>query len=326
MTSGTKFTAYLEFKDNAGMTEVKSFEFTLDDTPPTLNVSQPMDPSGHLGTDTSWPYTALSKVTGTYMIRGAANDDKALRLVDYSLGVTEIAANSGAGTWHSENDADLGNQVINGQNLTWTGGYSWHLDFGNISFLAAGTTPGSLGVPGSAGTNPWVTWVDPANPANGLAANEYNVWRLPVKFRITDVAGNEVIFERAWFVDPDGDKPVVDFLNPQDNAYVDGATEISGAASDNDKVYDIAYRVLADSVSSPGVFTLQELDDNNTGTTYDNQTITAMGTNGWYSAAATVLPANHQSAQISWNFMINSKSQFTKDLLDGEKIQVNGTG
>jgi hypothetical protein len=307
--SGLTFTAYLEFLDYSGMTEVKAYEFTLDDEAPTFNVTQPMDPAGQA------PYTSQSKVTGTYEFRGSANDNFAIGLVEYSLGEDDIAND----IWHSEEDARQGKFVDAGDKVlaTWTGGWSWCLEFPNIAAFAGGTSPGSAGTPGDPGSNAYVTWVDPADSGNDLAADEYNVWKLPLKLRITDVAGNSQVFERAYFVDPDGDKPRIEFIDPEDGAYVDGEIQISGAAFDNDKVYDIAYRVLDDSTTS-GVFdTPVVLSDR---AEEDKDTVTGSAAERWYKGKALINPGTHQSSQLSWNFNLNSTGQFTNTLAeDGQK-------
>jgi hypothetical protein len=315
------FTAYVEFLDYAGMAEVKAYEFTLDDEKPTFSVAQPVDPAP---LPSNWDDPrANSRITGTYELRGSAGDNFAIDKVEYKLGATAILGS----VWYSAAEIKNSSDIIIAH---WTGGWSWSLSIPNVALFAEGTSPGDLDTSdandnnwfwtttGNSGTNPYVTWVDSLDSANGLAKTENNVWKLPLKVRVTDVAGNYKEFDRAYFVDPDGDKPRVEFLNPETGSFVDGETQISGAAFDNDKIHGIAYRVLT-TTDNWLTSTAVELEDRVPG---DMDTQTGPASERWYMDKISVSPNTHMSSQVSWNFNLNTTGQFTNDLGDGESLKV----
>jgi len=78
-----------------------------------------------------------------------------------------------------------------------------------------------------------------------LQSNVSNIWYLPMSFKIIDSAGNAAVKNIKVVVDPDKDKPRVIINSPNNNSLVGGEVPINGNAKDNELIYDILIKVIA---------------------------------------------------------------------------------
>jgi len=82
------------------------------------------------------------------------------------------------------------------------------------------------------------------------AGPDNNLWKLPIKFKMIDKAGNVGIEDALLILDPDGDLPVVTYNAPKEGATVGGIVRVNGMAVDNEWVHSVEIRVYNESTNS----------------------------------------------------------------------------
>jgi hypothetical protein len=293
LDTSSGITVYLEAEDWSGRTAQRALNFTLDNDKPTLEVLYPSEST----VKTTAPFDRLM---GRDTIRGTGGDNKGLEKVEYSLGTKQI----NDGTWNSTSSTLV----------EWSStAYSWSLTFPNINDLTS-----------SANRADYVTYVSPgsSDPVTGgggeLSTTEpldQNIWLLPVKFKVTDLAGNEEVFTRHYWVDPYGDLPSVTMGSPKEGGIVGGGVTVTGSAVDSHgRVENVVYRVLAEESGNPGasialaepMATFPVDAHSNSASLVHNGTSIATNGGNWRLAN---IAGNVRSASVQWNFKINTTGQ-----------------
>ena len=87
-------------------------------------------------------------------------------------------------------------------------------------------------------------YVVPRTPGAIYGDPDYNLWELPIKFRLVDAAGNVAIETIRVLVDPDADLPVTTIVSHYHEQIVGGPIRISGNAEDNEVVHTVFMRIF----------------------------------------------------------------------------------
>jgi hypothetical protein len=296
-------TIYLRATDNAGReTAILSHDFTLDRLAPDLEVIS----DGH---DVN-----TGHVTGRVTIIGSTSDDPptpnsandvatGVKSVSYSLGNAMITAN----TYKNLAAGDPESQTVKAGTTTlaaFTGINQWELVLKNIGYFSDPSIVGTV-----------ANWVSETGSGT-------NIWILPLKFKIVDMAGNESIVSHNLSLDPDADSVKIIFeypspATPDVDRIMSNETQVRGLAMDNDYVMKIVYRVL-DAGNNPIPLT---------GAIADSDTNTELGivnpNEYWY----TGIPTGSLGAQVGWNFSVNSAGELNPvypEVRKAVKIQVRG--
>ena len=139
---------------------------------------------------------------------------------------------------HNPNTAGTSNNLSS--NVKWAGTLSnWRWEFagaGGINDLYQ-----SANVTQAAGTGGNYYLEHGAD----LQSVTTNIWYLPIHFKIIDSAGNSSVVKIKVVVDPDKDKPRVTISSPVNNSIVGGEVPVNGNAKDNELVYDVLIKVIA---------------------------------------------------------------------------------
>jgi hypothetical protein len=270
---GGQYRLDVEAEDNAGRVRSLSRNFTLDDSPPILEVTE-VSTTGIYGTVNSSPvidndaapYAVVFKQTD---MRGQTADaESAVKRLFFAFG------HPGAAPAFDPSDDDPNN----GTSLT---GYKrWRLSGGPASQFwlhegAAGgqaegyseTGAGVSGTPGWYGmafTGSWhwrIAFEDIyvfANYDNAWAPTHggvrrytvqvsNNLYYLPLYFLVEDMAGNRRRYARGLTIDTSAGNAVVQFLRPQAGLpsppQVGGVLRVEGSGEDNNWVQDVLIRI-----------------------------------------------------------------------------------
>jgi hypothetical protein len=302
----------LEAEDWSGRKSQRTLNFTLDNDEPEFEILYPADADP---VKTAAPFDRLM---GRDVIRGTGRDNNGLAKIEYKLGRTRVDSNSNGVYGDTGDEGGTWIEAANtGAVAVWDGtAFSWSLTFPNVNDLvpATGTSP-----------NEWVEWVNPASadPVKGgggeldnTKPQDRDVWLLPVMFKLTDLAGNEIIETRHYWVDRTGDRPKVSFDSPKDGGIVGGAITVTGKAEDSHgRVENVVYRVLNDASGNPGTtIALAEADTLFPADAFSNDVATRPAlinpdgssniTNGAWRLAN--ISGNIRSANVQWNFKINT--------------------
>ncbi|MDR1565729.1 MAG: hypothetical protein LBS48_00410, partial [Treponema sp.] len=317
--SGSSFTVYLEAEDWAGNKTALQQAYIADNNPPTLNPIYPAPVEGN---------AQPARLRGRELIQGTADDDRGLELLKIAVGSVDIAA--AEADWKNW-DSDSANPHYDGTTVPIIRegtNYSWSLKIANVNNLVTGAT--------TAAANNWVSWVNPAStssyapPLTG-SLRDSNIWALPVKIWMKDLAGNTDTKDFTYWIDPYGDLPSVEINSPKNNGIVGGAVTVNGSATDNARVENVAYRVR----TGPGYDTSVALEDfgavlhapsNALGTvTPDPGTSSppANSPNNWYTAA---IAGGNRAAKVQWNFKINTTGQFNPGAASTNRIYIDVMG
>jgi hypothetical protein len=277
---------HLAADDWSGRTGTKTLTFTIDNTVPTLQVLYPEE-SGPLSA------APFERLMGRDTIRGTGADNYGLSSLEYQLGWTAI----GGSVWSSGNIPDI---------VNWSStSYSWSLTFPDISKLVSGSDNQWVKKANPAGSDPILGNGGVLSGANPL---DQNIWVLPVKLKLIDLAGNETIQLRYYWVDPVGDKPRITIDSPRADGIVGGAITVTGKAEDSHgRVENVVYRVL-DTSANPK--TLAEPVSQFPADTYSNSAaltgedgVNYTNTGAWRLAT---ISGGIRSALVQWNFKINT--------------------
>jgi len=218
--SGDKI-LHIEAEDNMGNKTTTTRQFIIDDTAPTLEFIEPVELT-KLGNASFTP----PQVTSTVTIRGAAIDNQRVVQLFYALGKTEINAAHGT-EWTDSGLHETPKNHHKDLNARWSGSlsnWSWHFD--DIADVCKGSNAAY-----------YVTSYDISK----------NLWLLPVKFKLIDVAGNVSFYSADIIVDPDADKPVVNINSHNERQIVGGLVRVSGFATDNEWINKVEIRITAQS-------------------------------------------------------------------------------
>jgi len=232
--------------DNLGQETVTSRAFIVDTIAPSLEY---IEPSG-LG-------SSKPRVTSTVTFRGVATDNQRVKKMYYALGRTETAAANmdpvaaTDTTWHDTQLDTVPTSYHPGKgnlDASWSGSLSsWSWRFDNIAQVCRAYSPDGIGATesGESGDPNGNHFVYGAEN-NGYL---YNLWELPIKFKVVDIADNVQFFDVRVIVDPDADMPSVEISSHPGTAQanyqtVGGPVRINGTARDNDWIHHVEVRVL----------------------------------------------------------------------------------
>ncbi|MCL2473159.1 MAG: hypothetical protein FWF26_05720, partial [Treponema sp.] len=218
---------HIEAVDNLGNKTATTRQFILDDIQPVLEFIEPVEliKSGT-------PEFSAPRLTSTVTIRGAAIDNQRVSRMYYALGRTETAAHLGAawndqGGWTDTGLHDLPKDGHRGLDARWGGSLSnWSWRFQDIADVCKGSNA--------------AYYTAEYNSAK-------NLWLLPMKFKVVDVAGNVTVYSAEIIVDPDMDKPSVSISSHNERQIVGGMVRVSGIALDNEWINKIEIRITAQS-------------------------------------------------------------------------------
>jgi len=90
-------------------------------------------------------------------------------------------------------------------------------------------------------------YVDALNENAAPDDFDYNLWVLPIKFRLVDQAGNVTTVKVEVLVDPDADLPVTTITSHYNEQIVGGPIRISGTAEDNEVIHAVYMRLYRES-------------------------------------------------------------------------------
>ena len=224
--SGDKI-LHIEAEDNLGNKTTTTRQFIIDDIEPVLEFIEPKELI-KLGSSAFVAPQLCSTVT----IRGAAIDNQRVVQMYYALGKTEANAPLG-NAWNDQTgwtDSGLHDFPADGHkglNAKWGGSLSnWSWCFDDIADVCKGTNA--------------AYYVEDYNSA-------LNLWLLPMKFKVVDVAGNVTVYSAEIIVDPDADKPMVSISSHNERQIVGGMVRLSGFATDNEWINNVEIRVTAQS-------------------------------------------------------------------------------
>ncbi|GHV68189.1 hypothetical protein AGMMS49928_07040 [Spirochaetia bacterium] len=288
LVDGTVYTVNVEATDNGGRVRSFTRDFTYDITPPSIEIIDPQ-----LG----------DPLNGAKVIRGASADNNSVSNVEFQIGLGAGGSNAwlptGLGT---------GTPVSTGD-YTWAGGlYSWTVTFDNISNTGLYANPANgqeVDVTRNAAGD-----VTAINLSSGSPSS--NIWKVPFRVRITDIAGNTRINDFAAVVpgnaagtansrtdgkfnylilDPDGDTPRVNITNPIPAAIVGGSIRVDGVAEDDDWIYAVLVRTYRD-VNGPAGIVNYPVDAGDTTRLTNSE--------GW--ALATLA---NKGRVVNWSYHLN---------------------
>jgi len=224
--SGDKI-LHIEAVDNLGNKTATTRQFIIDDIEPVIEFIEPVELT-NLGTSS---FTA-PQVTSTVTIRGAAIDNQRVVQMFYALGRTETNAELGEAWddhtgWTDSGLHEAPKANHKGLNVKWSGSLSnWSWRFEDIADVCKG-----------ANANYYVEQFN----------TDQNLWLLPVKFKVVDVAGNVNIYSVELIVDPDADCPTVTVSSHNERQIVGGMVRVSGFAVDNEWINNVEIRITAQS-------------------------------------------------------------------------------
>ncbi|AEF86025.1 putative lipoprotein [Treponema primitia ZAS-2] len=271
---------YLEAMDITGRSAGASRDFVVDQTPPRVVINEPAN-----GT----------QVTSQTQFKGITEDrETSVSALYYALGEEEtrmVYPNSDA-IWH---DTGLGaggapSNLITPIPNSWSGSiYSWTWTFDDIGSIASINHP--------------ELYVSPyGNPYD-------NLWKLPLKLKAIDAAGNVTILNHFVIIDPDSDKPRVSINSHSNNQVVGGEVRISGTATDNEWIHGVEVQVRR---QPDGQYT------NTNSNTWGNP-ITGNYGNGFW-APATIVGAN--GSIVSWYYNLNASGNLDPMDKDQRLVEV----
>jgi len=220
----TDYTVNVDAISTGGKYSSRSRAFTFDITLPSSSIITP---------------PLKQEISGSnYVVKGASSDNNAVSKVEYWIGKNTTG-------W---TDANLAPNQI--QTILTGGLYNW-----NFALNVLDTGSG---------------YANAANAyqiqmVNGVisASTSSNLWLLPFRIRITDVAGNQyendtaagdkpsVLTNPYYFLilDPDKDIPTAIIGSPEPNEMKGGEVLITGQANDDNWVYAVMVRVLKDGIT-----------------------------------------------------------------------------
>ena len=302
----------------------------FDAVPPYVNLIQPQ--GFHNSTETSGP-----EVTSTVTIRGSALDNQLVDKMYYSLGVRETGAVTPASeTSLTDNtgwtDTRLGRECFgppvnsgDPQACPVPCNKPEHLPLDIHPDMSLSGPPAWFNVRsawGQDGILPSWSWefADVYDFTQGTNAENktgnyyvsphdvgYNMWRLPIWFKVVDKAGNITITKRMLILDPDRDSPRTEISVPSDGAVVGGQVRVSGTAEDNEWIHSMEVRV------SKRNFDTGALQEYVIGGPNDNT-----GTDGWVRISENMGNDHAYSGNkidggqaISWLININKDGSLT---------------
>ncbi|HOM23650.1 MAG TPA: Ig-like domain-containing protein [Termitinemataceae bacterium] len=197
---GTR-TIYARITDAAGRTTLISRTVVVDTTGPVVTIIDPAD---------------LTSVYGKVTIRGSAED------------ATTTVKNIKIGIGKTVNEADY-------EGSPWypaTGTVSWSYTFNNINAYANTTYAVDIGDTNQNGVqDAGETWM--------------NIWRMKIYIRAEDTAGlgstGNIAYVSTYTleIDPNGDRPEVTVLDPDDGATIGGYKRIFGIAQDGQSIWKV---------------------------------------------------------------------------------------
>ena len=227
---------HIEAVDNMGNKASSTRQFIIDDIAPSLEFIEPVELT-KLGTAAF----KSPRLSSTVTIRGAAIDNQRVSRLYYALGKTEVNALSGGNAQSSWSDSGLHDTPADhhkGLNARWGGSLSnWSWRFDDIADVCKGK--------------------DAAYYVESYNTNQ-NLWLLPVKFKVVDVAGNTNIYYAEIIVDPDADNPVVSISSHNERQIVGGMVRVSGLAADNEWINKVEIKITAQSDANCGTANLPD--------------------------------------------------------------------
>jgi len=126
-------------------------------------------------------------------------------------------------------------------------------------------------------------YVEPRTPGAVYGDPDYNLWILPIRFKLVDAANNVSFRTVRVLVDPDADLPVTTITSHTQGQMVGGPIRISGTAQDNEVIHTVFRRIFKQT---------DEQADTTAPPTYMHE--------DW-----TPIAFGHGSAFISWATAIN---------------------
>ncbi len=226
-----------------------------------------------------WSFTAVSLSEGMHSVKVYAEDGTG-KVSSYNVSFY-VDVTAPEVTFRTPS---AGEQV-NG-NVTFRGSCSDNYN----AFSSGSITIGKNGSPVSLDNlDNWSYEIDSTLYTNTDAADETepgsDIWKLPVVFSVTDIAGNVTTTQPDDYyvlINQALDKPSVTVISPSDGSVIGGSIIVSGTSIDDEEVYSVEMRL---DVDGDGLYTSQ-VDLNRDGDTLDNfedetQWITVSGTNPW---------------------------------------------
>ena len=290
-----EYMLHIQALDGEGKPGANYISFIVDTEKPKL---QYIEPAG-LAPDK--PLAGIPSVTSTVFYRGIAEDNQRVAKLYYALGKTEVlAASPGLDPDAPGFAAGWVDTMLDDQyaakpaahaypsgawgaggtvRAAWSGSLSsWQLRFENIADL--------------------VRFPAQAQPVTGNYFVEdydaaYNLWVLPLKFKVVDVAKNVHIEEVKVIVDPDADLPAVELISHKGGEIVGGEVRINGTATDNEMIQRVELRVFKNAKSAVPEYV-----------PLPGGTIASTDAGGnWYEAE---YPGSNKSSTISWFYNLNT--------------------
>jgi hypothetical protein len=174
--------------------------------------------------------------------------------------------------------------------------------------------------------------IPPVNRAQPLAdALRAGMYSLPLWLRLVDGAGNVNYIARDIWINPDGDRPYNNVIDPVTSLITSprgGSISAQGVAGDNISVHDVVYRVTVGQESSSGSAPANPQVVYMTGAqslTSDELALFAAGTAGSYDAAygngsqwrkanMEILKAGQAVPAMPWNFTLNANDEIKNEI------------
>ena len=282
---------HIEATDTAGNVTSTSRGFIIDMTPPLLSFIEPLN----LGTFTNPPANTIPyqpRVTSTVIIRGVSEDNQQVKELWYALGTEDAAnadmidpgsnsgwTNSGLNTGDGPRVGHIGPGSLD---VRWDGTLSsWSWRFENIAdlcFFAGGSANPHTG-------NHYVE----DRQEDGTWLSDDNLWILPIRFKLVDIAGNVSYSYAELLVDPDADLPQVSVTSHTSGQTVGGPIRVNGSAQDNEVITRVQIQVWRQKDGSCGYDFAPPSDTSPTseniygGDTWKDVTVTGSGSSvSWY--------------------------------------------
>ncbi|MCL2210502.1 MAG: hypothetical protein FWB95_01110, partial [Treponema sp.] len=295
--SNDNMVLHVRAQDVQGNFTVSSLNFILDIDNSSIEFINPM---GLENLPNKTMQETKDGLTSTVKFMGTTTDPST-RVVKmyYALGKTEVAAASNSldptdlTGWidtkldspKTDGSPTLAGHPNGGINASWYGTLNnWRWEFNNIRdvYLA-----------GSQAVMP---------NGNGYLYNDTahnygnsNIWHLPIKFKLVDIAGNVSIHTVVVLVDPDRDRPDV-IVNSHSQTdpltVVGGEVRVNGIATDNEVIYDVQIKVTAQYDA--------QITSNAAGTWVVTANQKGSGAEGW--VPVTMIGGG---SSVNWYFILN---------------------
>ncbi|MBN2651306.1 MAG: hypothetical protein JXR63_02905 [Spirochaetales bacterium] len=222
-----------EASDDSGITAVK---YSLDNGATWTAGTFTSGSSGDLSIE--WETEIIFDEDRSYNIKFRAEDDNSSFSI-YNLFV-EIDTEAPEYTIESPSKGLYVNSTV-----TFRGSFT---DKNTITsgYILVGTETGTNTWQELSNLNYWSYSIDSRMYDNATLAEQLSpdstVWKLDVRVKATDIAGNQVISDEDYYfvyIDNSLDSPTVFILNPSDGVSVGGPLRVAGTSFDDDRVYKV---------------------------------------------------------------------------------------